>query len=1071
MIDVKIIKKSKGSDTSSGGSGSGGGGVVLQDNVSHAEEADYASRAGNADRAEYADKAGQANNAAYADRAGNLDEDSEVYDKFLRKDIDDTAHGDITFEQDIDVEGDATVSGLTTLDGKSEHNALAEFNQDFNLKNEKVGRIFGSLEFKTPVSDLDDSSDDSSDSSDEYEGIDGQLNGRISGNGNAQFTKLVVTDSNGATPYATATELNGITEISEVYGEALTGQQERFIDGYQGHGFGIWKDENNKWNLTTDNLTVRQQMKVFELLIQKIRSTGGTIVVSCANGKIKTVTHRPDTTWQLTFETDVDFAVGDIIRCQTSKGLGVLNSSYENRVWQGNVLSVQGTGANKFIIVSVVGNNPDIGDEVVQWGSDSNTGRQNLIYITVAENDKPAIDMMSGVTAVNNGNLRVRIGMVGGLAVGGYTIPANEWGLYADNAYLKGKLILQNGDDVAQKFVVADGKFESVISGTRAKLIGDSIIHNQAFTIGDNCFDGWSFYGVTGSLVLSDGSDILSDGQHILSSSADTNKYVAVITEEDQLTHFVRIWDSVSSNPSIGIQQSVSVMRNVTFASGETDPKLVQFSFKYRIPNNQPAQIKILFTTQQGNIVGRVDSNNPTMGKIVFSNDGEWHDAVFYGTYAGRDANNINALTILAKGKIDITDICMVQAEAVQELSTSIEQTDERVSVMATSLETLSDKTQYLQTSGFFTEAAMAGQVSTAVTNQTVINSLHQNFPLTSDLSAYVLQSAYDTAIGNINDTLATKTSTSDVQNLITQGTAGFVSSGSLASMFTGYWDTTDPNNPHFDAYAVATAYVYDSNGVLKPGLLLHANQISQIAEDITLTADKINFNGYINANGLTIDTEGNVTTFGVVNNGQLVISNSTTASSYILTDPRDNCKYLDVLRCPPTLIMNYHISELCFPCAYYGYMKSTSASKESVILGETKYGKPNGVADYCTIADMRMMIGKKIRVYFTDAMQDGECGIKAPIMVHRSPDLDMISSTIPTGTEPTINLPTTSRLVCYPKTDNASAYSLPLGMEANTYVDLECKSGRWDGNECIYWERTDSGTVLFDFDDDSSND
>ena len=41
--------------------------------------------------------------------------------------------------------------------------------------------------------------------------------------------------------------------------------------------------------LTIDKLTVRKTMAVMELLIEKVRSVGGQICVSAANGKIKTV--------------------------------------------------------------------------------------------------------------------------------------------------------------------------------------------------------------------------------------------------------------------------------------------------------------------------------------------------------------------------------------------------------------------------------------------------------------------------------------------------------------------------------------------------------------------------------------------------------------------------------------------------------------------------------------------------------------------------------------------------------------------------------------------------------------
>lgn len=99
MIETKIIVKPKGS--SGAGSGSGASGCGGE----YVSEVDYATRAGKAKKAEVADLAMRANtaNAAdcakYANKAGELDEEADVLQKYIRKDIDDTAHGTITFEK------------------------------------------------------------------------------------------------------------------------------------------------------------------------------------------------------------------------------------------------------------------------------------------------------------------------------------------------------------------------------------------------------------------------------------------------------------------------------------------------------------------------------------------------------------------------------------------------------------------------------------------------------------------------------------------------------------------------------------------------------------------------------------------------------------------------------------------------------------------------------------------------------------------------------------------------------------------------------------------------------------
>lgn len=99
MIETKIIVKPKGNSgtgNSSGASGYGG---------EYVSEADYAARAGKAKKAESADLATRANTAntadraKYADKAGELDGEAEVLLRYIRKDIDDTAQGTVTWEK------------------------------------------------------------------------------------------------------------------------------------------------------------------------------------------------------------------------------------------------------------------------------------------------------------------------------------------------------------------------------------------------------------------------------------------------------------------------------------------------------------------------------------------------------------------------------------------------------------------------------------------------------------------------------------------------------------------------------------------------------------------------------------------------------------------------------------------------------------------------------------------------------------------------------------------------------------------------------------------------------------
>ena len=102
----------------------------------------------------------------------------------------------------------------------------------------------------------------------------------------------------------------------------------------------MWIDEQELANLTIDKLTVRQVMTVFELLVEKIRSVGGQIVVSAANGKIKTV-EEVDGYYKITFEQENTFVAHDLMRCQTFTGGNLKSYWVEVAAVDGNSVLVE----------------------------------------------------------------------------------------------------------------------------------------------------------------------------------------------------------------------------------------------------------------------------------------------------------------------------------------------------------------------------------------------------------------------------------------------------------------------------------------------------------------------------------------------------------------------------------------------------------------------------------------------------------------------------------------------------------------------------------------------------------
>lgn len=131
--------------------------------------------------------------------------------------------------------------------------------------------------------------------------------------GDTHLQKDVYTGSN----TGKITKEGQLQYLSAVIQEFITSPT--FVPGFLGEGFKIWV-ENGNWHIECDNLTVRQTMNIFELLIQKIRSVNGALVVSQSNGKLSAV-EEVGTQYKLTTgEEFPTFQEGDLVRCQTFAG-------------------------------------------------------------------------------------------------------------------------------------------------------------------------------------------------------------------------------------------------------------------------------------------------------------------------------------------------------------------------------------------------------------------------------------------------------------------------------------------------------------------------------------------------------------------------------------------------------------------------------------------------------------------------------------------------------------------------------------------------------------------------------
>ena len=253
----------------------------------------------------------------------------------------------------------------------------------------------------------------------------------------------------------------------------------QFVDGMLGAGFQLWKGEDGRTYLTVDKLTVRQTMAVMELLIEKVRSVGGQICVSAANGRIKTVEESGEH-YLITFEQENMFVQHDLVRCQTFTGKDM-------RSYWVEVADVTEDG----IVVAkeeFEGVEPKEDDECVLMGNTANTDRQNIVLISATEDGQPRVDVMDGVKGKTFDNcLRARLGNLDGIKDDKF--PADRQprgnGLYADNAYMKGTFVLETGEDVKTRFEITEGKVQSAIDSVRNDFLSEKgYLNNPTFASG-----------------------------------------------------------------------------------------------------------------------------------------------------------------------------------------------------------------------------------------------------------------------------------------------------------------------------------------------------------------------------------------------------------------------------------------------------------------------------------------------------------------------------------------------------------------------------------------------------------
>jgi len=206
-----------------------------------------------------------------------------------------------------------------------------------------------------------------------------------------------------------------------------------YVSGWAGSG---WRADQNisvsgQSFAEFDNLSIRGTLSVYELVINQIRATNGTLIVSSA-GKIDSVAGSNWTFEDPNASNLCAFAVNDLVIIQS---VDVNASTLVKRI----VRQVSAVSGKTITVTTAAGAPADTssavaGDTVVRIGNTSNAARQGVVLITSDMSNSPYQDVISGVASwadwTGGTKTRVRMGNLSGI-----TGTANEYGLIAGNGF------------------------------------------------------------------------------------------------------------------------------------------------------------------------------------------------------------------------------------------------------------------------------------------------------------------------------------------------------------------------------------------------------------------------------------------------------------------------------------------------------------------------------------------------------------------------------------------------------------------------------------------------------------
>jgi hypothetical protein len=364
-----------------------------------------------------------------------------------------------------------------------------------------------------------------------------------------------------------------------------------FVSGFAGSG---WRMDTATETLTVDNLVVRKGMSVYELTINQIRCTNGSLWVSDA-AKIDWIDDSYAGTNGMYYPCHIDtddgniiqpFAVGDIVRCQKWTGRGI-------KYYSGQVMSI-GSGGDWFTIWLLDENNtglPEAGDDLIRIGNTTDTSRQGALYLTSHDADSPYMDIIDGVTDESFlGHTKVRLGKLTGITDTSFGA-LSGYGLYATNAYLTGSIftpyagITSTGTDSTDVRIYAGNNYTN--RGTapfRVTQAGNGFLGGFTLDVSEGLYSGTGATRVQmkagvgiwcGATAFGDATfRVAADGSVNLSSAVSGKRVSISVVNNNMILYSAATGDYIKLDTQIGAYEQPGII----LTSAGTDGYYSQFT-------------------------------------------------------------------------------------------------------------------------------------------------------------------------------------------------------------------------------------------------------------------------------------------------------------------------------------------------------------------------------------------------------------------------------------------------------------------------------------------------------------